>query len=162
MIRGDPDALLRRDATADALTKAGFPTSPATLATKATRGGGPPYRSWGRLPLYRWGDALGWAQSRLSPPPSSTSEADTNVISDIRQRATFVPDSQPGNAAAERVMPPECSHGLDAYSGPPSELVASSSRTENRARYPKTLPPETRKWGGKKRARRKLDKNRTF
>ena len=38
---------------------------PKTLATKASRGGGPPYRLFGRKPLYRWGDGLDWA-SRAS------------------------------------------------------------------------------------------------
>lgn len=70
------DALLTRDQTAKALTKAGYPVAPATLATKATRGGGPPYRVFGRRALYRWGDALGWAQSLLSAPRASTSEHD--------------------------------------------------------------------------------------
>jgi hypothetical protein len=69
------DALLTRDATAAALTEAGFPTSPATLATKATRGGGPPFRRFGPRPLYTWGDALRWAETRLGPLIFSTSEA---------------------------------------------------------------------------------------
>jgi hypothetical protein len=69
----EDDALLARPDTARALTDAGFPVSPATLATYATRGGGPPYRLFGRKPLYRWGDALKWAQSRLSEPASSSS-----------------------------------------------------------------------------------------
>jgi hypothetical protein len=72
----DLEALLTRDATASALTAAGFPVAPKTLATKATRGGGPPFRKFGARPLYRWGDALDWAQSRLGPPIRSTSEAD--------------------------------------------------------------------------------------
>lgn len=76
LIPEDPNTLLRRRATAEALTALGFPTAEATLATKVTRGGGPPFRSFGRIPLYRWGDALSWAQSRLSPPRRSTSEAD--------------------------------------------------------------------------------------
>ena len=42
----------------------------------ATRGGGPPYQIFGRWPLYRWGDALAWAEARLSQPRRSTSEAD--------------------------------------------------------------------------------------
>jgi hypothetical protein len=75
MIR-DPDELLRREPLANALTEAGFPTASATLATKATRGGGPPFRCYGRIPLYRWGDALAWAESRLSPLRRSTSEGD--------------------------------------------------------------------------------------
>ena len=72
----DPNALLRRRRTAQVLTEAGYPTAESTLATKATRGGGPPYRSYGRAALYRWGDALAWAQSRMSPLRASTSESD--------------------------------------------------------------------------------------
>jgi hypothetical protein len=69
------DTMLTRDAVAAALKAAGFPVSAATLATKATRGGGPPYRLFGRRPLYRWGDALDWARSRLSAPVANTSAA---------------------------------------------------------------------------------------
>ena|ERR1700693_1143689 len=63
-----PDALLTRNQTAAALTEAGFPTSPATLSTKASRGGGPPYQRWGPRVVYRWGSALEWAKARLSTP----------------------------------------------------------------------------------------------
>jgi hypothetical protein len=73
-IPSDPDALLRRKPTATALTEAGFQTSDKTLATLACRGGGPKFRKYGRYPVYRWGDALEWAQSRLSAPVHSTSE----------------------------------------------------------------------------------------
>lgn len=76
----DPNTLLRRRPCATALTEAGFQTSAATLATKATRGGGPPFRRFGRVPLYRWGDALEWANSLLSAPMRSTSEADASLI----------------------------------------------------------------------------------
>jgi hypothetical protein len=72
----DPDALLPREHTAAALRESGFPITRATLATKATRGGGPPYRLFGVKPLYRWGDALAWAQARLSAPRCSSSEGD--------------------------------------------------------------------------------------
>jgi hypothetical protein len=75
MIPSNSDALLRRTATAEALTEAGYPTSPATLATMAVRGGGPVHRCFGRIPLYRWGDALAWAESRMSAPRHTTSEA---------------------------------------------------------------------------------------
>jgi hypothetical protein len=75
-IPDNPEALLTRNATAAALTAAGFPVRPATLATKATRGGGPVYRLFGNRPLYRWADAMAWAQSRLSAPIANTSEAD--------------------------------------------------------------------------------------
>ncbi len=72
----NPNALLTRDAVAAALTAAGFPVRPKTLATMATRGGGPPFRHFGARVLYRWGDALAWAEGRLSDPRRSTSEAD--------------------------------------------------------------------------------------
>jgi hypothetical protein len=75
-IPDNPDALLTRDACAAALTAAGFPTASATLATKATRGGGPEHRKFGARALYRWGDALDWARAKLTPPRRSTSEAD--------------------------------------------------------------------------------------
>lgn len=68
------DTLLTRRQTADALTGAGFTISPATLQTKATRGGGPPFRNFGQRVVYRWGDALDWAQNRLSKPRRSSSE----------------------------------------------------------------------------------------
>ena len=70
----NPDTMLTRDAVAAALTAAGFPVTAATLATKATRGGGPTYQLFGRRPLYRWTDALAWANGRLSKPVASTSE----------------------------------------------------------------------------------------
>jgi hypothetical protein len=72
----NPDALLRRKDSAEALTESGYPTAEATLATLACRGGGPKWRRYGRYPLYRWSDLLGWAQGRLSPLVTSTSELD--------------------------------------------------------------------------------------
>jgi hypothetical protein len=79
------DVLLTRDAAAAALAAAGFPVAPKTLATMATRGGGPVFRRFGRKPLYRWGDALQWAQSRLSAVAATTSELSvqatpTNIV----------------------------------------------------------------------------------
>lgn len=65
----DPDALLSRKDTAKALTAAGFPIARQTLATKATRGGGPPYSLFLGRVLYRWGDALAWAHGSLISPP---------------------------------------------------------------------------------------------
>jgi hypothetical protein len=79
MIPSDPETLLRRQATAEALTAVGYPTAVATLTTKASRGGGPVYRLFGKVVLYRWGDALAWAEARLSPPrggpPADTLDA---------------------------------------------------------------------------------------
>jgi hypothetical protein len=72
--------LLRRNECARILTSAGFPISPKTLATMASRGGGPPFYKFGRAVLYRWSDALAWAESRLSPLRRSTSEVDQQQI----------------------------------------------------------------------------------
>ena len=47
----------------------GFPVAHATLETKASRGGGPPFRRFGRKPLYEWGPTLEWA--RLAPVRAS-------------------------------------------------------------------------------------------
>ncbi len=71
----DLDVLLDRKRAAEALTAAGFKESPATLATRACRGGGPAYRIYGRRPLYRLGDLLDWAEGRLGALVTSTSAA---------------------------------------------------------------------------------------
>lgn len=71
-----PDALLRRKQLADALTERGLPVASASLATMASRGGGPPYQTFGRVAVYRWGPALEWAHGRLTAPRRSTSEAE--------------------------------------------------------------------------------------
>jgi hypothetical protein len=76
MIPDNPDKMLTRKEAAVALTEFGFPVQAATLATKASRGGGPLFQRFGARPLYRWGDLLEWAQSRLSKPVNSTSELD--------------------------------------------------------------------------------------
>jgi hypothetical protein len=73
-IPNDPDALLSREAAASALTAAGYITSPATLATKATRGNGPAYRIFGKRAIYRWGDLIAWAEASTAPLRYSTSE----------------------------------------------------------------------------------------
>jgi hypothetical protein len=71
-----PNTLLTRPRAAQFLTERGYQTAPATLATKATRGGGPEYVRYGRRPLYRPEKLLEWAQARLSKPVCSSSEAE--------------------------------------------------------------------------------------
>lgn len=68
------DTLLTRRRVAEELTKAGYPIANATLATRATRGGGPPYCTFSGRALYRWADALAWAQKLTSVTRCSTSE----------------------------------------------------------------------------------------
>ena len=74
------DALLSREAAAHALTAAGYVTSSATLATKATRGNGPAYRIFGKRAIYRWGDLVAWAEANTAPLRYSTSEVDKASI----------------------------------------------------------------------------------
>lgn len=61
-----PDLLTRKDA-AMILTASGFPMSEATLATMATRGGGPPYHLFGKYALYSRDLLMDWARSRMIP-----------------------------------------------------------------------------------------------
>jgi hypothetical protein len=72
----NPDMMLTRDAAAEALKAAGYPVAPKTLATKATRGGGPPYAVFCGRALYRWSDLLTWARATARAPRRSTAEAD--------------------------------------------------------------------------------------
>jgi hypothetical protein len=115
MIPDTPDALLRRRDTAAALTAAGFPIATPTLATKATRGGGPPYRRFGAVALYRWGDALDWARSRLSPPRCSTSESDAATSS-------LPPATHRGRSRKEK--PSDVARRLNELTGIPSRKTA--------------------------------------
>ena len=104
------EALLTRSQTADALVKAGFPITAKTLATKASRGGGPPYSLFGPRPLHRWRDALVWARSRMTTPRRSSSE---------------------GDSARE---------AISRHEEPSNLLAVPRSRTETPSRPPKTAP----------------------
>jgi len=106
-IPNDPDARLTRDLTAAALNEAGFPVSPATLATKATRGGGPPFQQFGTRPLYVWRHALAWAQSRLSPVVTSTSELDAATARSLKTTSEFKQRRNRPPAMDRNEEPPE-------------------------------------------------------
>lgn len=79
----NPDALLTRSEAAAALTEAGYPISRATLATKATRGGGPSYIRFNGRALYNRADLFTWARANSTAKVASTSEFDA-----IRNRST--------------------------------------------------------------------------
>jgi hypothetical protein len=68
------DARLTRRQAAKALTACGVPTSPDTLATKASRGGGPPYQLFGKSAIYTWGSLVAWALAEMGEPARSASE----------------------------------------------------------------------------------------
>ena len=70
----NPDALLRRSQVAEVLTSAGYPIATASLASMVSRGGGPPFRTFGRTVLYRWADVIAWTEARMSPPHRASSE----------------------------------------------------------------------------------------
>lgn len=57
--------LSRRD-IAKTLTEQGYPISPATLASMATRGGGPRYVKFNGRALYDLDEALRWAEARTN------------------------------------------------------------------------------------------------
>jgi hypothetical protein len=65
---------LSRRETAAALTEAGYPIAPATLATLACRGGGPAYVLFNGRALYDLDASLQWAQSRSSEPRATAAE----------------------------------------------------------------------------------------
>ncbi len=66
-VPSDPKTKLGRKEVSNALAELGFPISPATLATMATRGGGPPYRRWGSRVQYVWAEVLNWVEERRGP-----------------------------------------------------------------------------------------------
>jgi hypothetical protein len=70
------DSLLTRSEAGRVLRNLGFPVADKTLATRASRGRGPIFRRFGAKPLYRFGDLLAWAESRLGPPIGSSAELD--------------------------------------------------------------------------------------
>jgi len=72
IIPENPETLLDRRETAAALTAKGFPITRGTLSYFASGAGaqerGPAYRQFGRRALYRWADALAWAEGRMREP----------------------------------------------------------------------------------------------
>jgi hypothetical protein len=70
----DPKTFLTRFQVAEALEACGIPLSYDTLATKATRGGGPPFRIFGKSAVYQWGDVVAWVLETMGEPARTTSE----------------------------------------------------------------------------------------
>lgn len=59
----------------------GLPVSKKTLDRMAVNGGGPPFRYFGRKPLYRLSEALAWAESRMTSSVANTSSANPQSLS---------------------------------------------------------------------------------
>jgi hypothetical protein len=64
----DPDKRLTRKQLSEALTAYGLRMSGGTLGQQAHKGTGPLFQRWGHAALYRWGDAVAWAETRLGAP----------------------------------------------------------------------------------------------
>ena len=95
-----PDTLLRRAETAAALTTAGYRISGPSLANLASRGSGPPFKKFGKTALYRWGDALTWAEVRTTPARASTAEHRAAQGARIKRKASLDGiDVEPKDAA---------------------------------------------------------------
>ena len=63
------EALLTRKEVASALSEAGYRISASTIATRVANGQpNPPFKVFGRRALYRWSEALAWAQSQCIEP----------------------------------------------------------------------------------------------
>jgi hypothetical protein len=67
--------LRRKEASAYLRETHGLERAPSTLAKLAVIGGGPIFRRANRVPLYTTDDLDDWAQSLLSAPMRSTSDA---------------------------------------------------------------------------------------
>jgi hypothetical protein len=70
----DPRTFLTRYQLTDTLEQCGIPLSYDTLATKATRGGGPPFRIFGKSAIYQWCDVVAWVRETMGEPARTTSE----------------------------------------------------------------------------------------
>jgi hypothetical protein len=71
----DTDRFLSRAEAADYLTTLGLRIAKQTLAKMAVTSGGPEYQTFGSRVVYRSSKLSEWANSRLSAPRRSTSEA---------------------------------------------------------------------------------------
>jgi hypothetical protein len=93
------DSRLRRCQAADALTQAGYPITPGTLANLACRGGGPPFSKWGKNPIYIWGITLAWAKARATPMLANTAEHRAALRKHKASLDDLGLDDEPKNAA---------------------------------------------------------------
>lgn len=69
-----PPRVPRRDAVRYLKLKHGIEIAFSTLATLATRGGGPRYQKAGRIPLYPLSELDRWAEQRLGELIGSSAE----------------------------------------------------------------------------------------
>jgi hypothetical protein len=73
-------ARLTRRQAAKALSDCGIPLSEKTLATTASRGGGPPYQRFGKIAIYTWSTLVVWALAKMGAPATNASEHRTKAV----------------------------------------------------------------------------------
>lgn len=71
----EPNHFLRRADAAQFLTNHGYKIAVATLEKYASTGCGPPFKLFGRFPIYSPADLLDWAESKCTGPFASTSDS---------------------------------------------------------------------------------------
>lgn len=69
-----PTPVLTREKSAAYLSELGYPMTPQRLAKLAVSGGGPAYRRWGNVAVYRVDDLLAWIDERSGAPLAHTSQ----------------------------------------------------------------------------------------
>lgn len=95
------ERLLRRDEAAQHLQSYGLRTTKASLATMATRGGGPPFIKIGRYSMYRLIELNMWVAQRSTGLLDSTSTLHGRSVDDLFEPHTEAEDidldtGQPG------------------------------------------------------------------
>ena len=114
---GAPLKRLLDPAAASAFLKQvrGYQIAPSTLATKRSRGGGPPFRKWGRRILYDEDELLVWADTQLGPTVTNSSELHSLTIqrSRVRNVRPLQKIEDLGQRASKRQLPPSTEPPLD-------------------------------------------------
>jgi hypothetical protein len=78
--------MLFREQAAAALSEIGFRVSPATLASKASRGTGPRYVRFNGRVLYQWRDLTAWAEAQVTPGIISAAEVTDGLLRRLLER----------------------------------------------------------------------------
>jgi hypothetical protein len=119
----------RDDASKYLKDQHGIDRKPATLAKYASVGGGPKYVLDGRFPLYPEPELDAWAEARISPLKSSTSDTtgdETAVVS-----AGLRPDAQNASSVSPHTSVPPRRRGRPRKVLPETERSEENSFTAN-------------------------------
>jgi hypothetical protein len=99
----------RREAATYVREKHNAPCTGATLATLASRGGGPRFYLWGRIPIYSEEDLDAWVEARMGAPVRSTSESRARSLEAHRTvAAPLMSPAEWSRSAKQRPSQPAC------------------------------------------------------